>query len=234
MKTIDRVVLSTTLAGLILIPWMAKATSPKDRARLEQGDIPLHYEKSPTGGMREVVGRVIFNAPLTLVWDVITDYHYYVDFVPGLDESRLIRREGPQAWQYLRYPNVWPLPDFECILLILEDREEGRISFQMISGDLDINYGSWHLERYDRNPDWTIATYKLMMDFGNLSPDFSKEWSNRGRVYDLLKAFRDRIEFERLKNAGEPGDVIKPRWRKALFWWERDSGGVSEKNPAEN
>ncbi len=215
----------------VIIPWTGKGEASADRVKLERGEILLHYEKSPKGGIREVVGEIIFNAPVDLVWEVITDYHHYVDFVPGLEESRLVRREGPQAWQYLKYPNIWPFPDFECTLLILEEREEGKISFQMLSGDLESFYGSWKIEKYRGGADETMATYRLHKDFGNLAPDFTKEWSNRSTVYDELRAFRERIGFEKLKNAGEPEEVMKPSWRKALFWWERDGESQDRKNP---
>ncbi len=201
--------------------------------RLERGEILLYYEKSPRSDLREVVGYIIFDAPISLVWQVITDYHHYMDFLPDLEESRLLRREEPQVWQYLRLPNLWPFSGLECTLLVLEDEQEGRISFQMISGDFVNYYGSWRLEKYRDDPGRTLATYKLLTDLGRPIPSWSKDWSNRGLVYDQLQAFRKRINFERMKNAGEPDEVIKPKWRKALFWWERDSA-TEKKRPPQN
>jgi ribosome-associated toxin RatA of RatAB toxin-antitoxin module len=171
------------LALMMMSPGGARGRSLSDDVRLEQGEVLLYYERSPRSDLHEVVGHVIFDAPISLVWQVITDYHHYVDFLPDLEGSHLLRRDGPQVWQYLRYPNFWPLPGLECTLLILEDEQEARISFQMISGDYVNYYGSWRLEEYRNNPERTLAIYKLLTDPGTPVPSWSKDWGNRGLVW---------------------------------------------------
>lgn len=211
----------------IILPYTCSALSALEERRLEKGEILLRYESSPRSDLREVVGTVVFEASLNLVWEVITDYHHYADFLPDVEESRLVRRRGPQVWQYMSFPVVWPFPSTECTLLVIEDEEKSVMSFQRISGDYLNYYGSFRLEQYKSSPGRTLASYRLLTDLGTLMPSLSKDIDNRRLVYDQLEAFRKRINFEKLMDAGEPEEVIKPNWRKAFFWWERDE---SEEN----
>ena len=45
----------------------------------------------------EVRARATLEAPLSLVWDTLTDYERLPEFIPGLKRSRVLSRDGPRA-----------------------------------------------------------------------------------------------------------------------------------------
>ncbi len=46
------------------------------------------------GGTIDIAGSVVLNANAETAWRVLTDYERYVDFIPGLQESRVVARNG--------------------------------------------------------------------------------------------------------------------------------------------
>jgi len=45
----------------------------------------------------EVVCRAVLEAPYDLVWQALTDYNRFAEFIPGMRSSRLIERQGAVA-----------------------------------------------------------------------------------------------------------------------------------------
>lgn len=49
------------------------------------------------GGALQVVCRAQLDAPAELAWQTLTDYDHLADFVPGMQRSRVLSRNGPLA-----------------------------------------------------------------------------------------------------------------------------------------
>ena len=65
------------------------------------------------GGAVEITARAVVHAPVELIWQALTDYDHLSQFVPGLDSSRVVSRQGGQLvieqrggahWLFFSYP----------------------------------------------------------------------------------------------------------------------------------
>src|SRR5690349_3212416 len=61
----------------------------------------------------QVTARAVVHAPAELIWQTLTDYDHLPQFVPGLDSSRVVSRQGAQLvveqqgsvrWWFFYYP----------------------------------------------------------------------------------------------------------------------------------
>jgi hypothetical protein len=44
----------------------------------------------------QVTAHAVVHAPAELIWQTLTDYDHLAQFVPGLDSSRVVSRQGAQ------------------------------------------------------------------------------------------------------------------------------------------
>ncbi len=185
-------------------------------ARLEKGTILVHSEKDPQTKDLVAVGRVIFTAPLETAWQVLTDYNSYPKFLSDVRELKVEKRDGNQAWVRLKLKNVWPLPDYDLLLLSEEAKEPGAIKFSEKEGDFTKYYGSWKLTSL--GPGRTLAEYRLFQYVGWWwFPFVPSTLTNNSIVSGRLEDFRNHIRDIQIENSLEPGKVIKPIWRKSIF-----------------
>ncbi|HEX4598422.1 MAG TPA: SRPBCC family protein [Burkholderiaceae bacterium] len=64
-------------------------------------------------GAVQVDARAVVHAPIELIWQTLTDYDHLSQFVPGIDSSRVVSRQGTQLiveqkgsahWWFFSYP----------------------------------------------------------------------------------------------------------------------------------
>jgi ribosome-associated toxin RatA of RatAB toxin-antitoxin module len=64
-------------------------------------------------GVVQVDARAVVHAPVELIWQTLTDYDHLSQFVPGIDSSRVVSRQGTQLiveqkggarWWFFSYP----------------------------------------------------------------------------------------------------------------------------------
>jgi ribosome-associated toxin RatA of RatAB toxin-antitoxin module len=64
-------------------------------------------------GAVQVTARALVRAPVELIWQTLTDYDHLSQFVPGIDSSRVVSRQGTQLiveqkggahWWFFTYP----------------------------------------------------------------------------------------------------------------------------------
>jgi len=209
------------LAGMGVWLWPKRVLGQENEDdKLKRGDILISFRPSPFSDLSEVTGVILFNAPLAIVWKVLTNYDDYARFLPDISQSKVERKEGAVVWQRVEVHNLWPLPDFHYLLKITNRPEAGEIGWQMLEGNLKNLYGRWKLEPFAANPNQTKAMYTLLQDPGGFFGDLTQNFSTRSLVLERLDAFHAEIQLEKTRQDGQPERVIRPNWRKAIFWWE--------------
>ncbi len=167
---------------------------PDLRRRLERGEVETSAAEG-RDGKKNARARALIGAPPDRVWDVITDYEGYKDFMPLTTVSRVDRREGDSVWFYTEL-------DFKVktirytIKLDLDRRPaEGRwhVDWTLIDGNLGSNEGSWHLEPYGDKADETFATYTVYIAPGFYVPGFVLSKLTQGSLPQLIDAVRTRV-----------------------------------------
>ncbi|CAH9078876.1 unnamed protein product [Cuscuta europaea] len=119
---------------------------------------------------RTIRSKVVVNASLDTVWNVLTDYERLPDFIPGLTVSQLLQKQpnfarlfqiGEQTFLFgLKLDAKGVIDCYEKELQILPHGRRRDIYFKMIEGDFQVFEGKWSVEQFV----WSLS-YGCLYDF---------------------------------------------------------------------
>ncbi len=204
-----------------------------DEERLLEGEILISFKKVPDTLVNEVQARIHFDAPPEMVWEVLTDYQHYEGLFDDITTCKVINEQGDIARLEVMINNLWPYPNFNYTVEVTEDEPGRRISWKMDEGNLRMLYGSASLAKFPEGEDTTRLTYSMVRDPGWLLPFVSPTLNNRSAVVERLMSLRRKIREKKAELEGNKQD-IKPKWEKALFWWQKDEDKGKKKDKQEN
>lgn len=85
----------------------------------------------------EIEATALLNADVATSWRVLTDYERYVDFIPGLRESRILGREGATVTvQESGEVTLWLLRRALDVTFEIIETAPTRLDSRVVSGDL--------------------------------------------------------------------------------------------------
>ncbi|XP_015891834.1 uncharacterized protein LOC107426226 isoform X2 [Ziziphus jujuba] len=106
---------------------------------------------------RRILSRVAIQAPLEIVWNILTDYERLADFIPGLAVSQLLHKTSNSARLFqigeqklafgLKFNAGGIIDCYEKELESLPFGQKRDIEFKMIEGDFQIFEGKWSIEQ---------------------------------------------------------------------------------------
>ena len=111
-------------------------------------------------GVRRLAAQLRTPTPVSLLWEVLTDYERLEDFIPNLSSSKLISREGrkvrlnqvgSQQLLGLRF-------SAQVLLQLTEFPVDLLLKFEMLKGDFRRFEGSWQIRKV---PDGSSLFYEL-------------------------------------------------------------------------
>lgn len=117
-----------------------------------QGASGLDVQAERKGDLIEVLAQAIVHAPPAIVWATLTDYERLPEFIPGIDTSRVLERDGHRItvaqtgqarFLFLSLPIVVTLESTEYPPHVVEVRRiagtlrhlQGRYEVTPLSGD---------------------------------------------------------------------------------------------------
>ncbi|MBI4617021.1 MAG: SRPBCC family protein [Planctomycetes bacterium] len=163
-----------------------------DRRRLESGELLVSSETASDRARARAIGLV--DAPPDVVWDVITDYDGYREFMPMTVESRVERVEGNSVDLFMELKVLIKRIRYRIRLFL--DRPARTVDWERIDGDLKANEGSWRLAPYDNGGasgrGRTLATYTVRLEIGFFVPAAIADRLTKGSFPALYKAVRER------------------------------------------
>ncbi|MEM1369171.1 MAG: SRPBCC family protein [Cyanobacteria bacterium P01_H01_bin.15] len=118
------------------------------------------------------VARIVVRAPLEKVWEVITDYNAYQEFLPNVTSSQIVAVDGNQkTLEQISVARVLLFNiEARTLSLIEENSNMQRLDFRLLEGDLEVSQGSWVLEPYALEwgapMDRILLTYSIEIDPG--------------------------------------------------------------------
>jgi len=181
-----------------------------DRKRVLDGDILISMDDVPGSWVKMARAMMLVDLPSNRLWEVITAYGQYQEYIPYVAESRPDQGRGRRNPTYLTYRLhfvVFPfIKDRYLTVKLTEERDpEGARGEGFLQWELDPtrpanvnkNRGSWKLVPYGDQGEKTLVFYTILADPGGLSPWFWKNLSAKAAVNKVLKAIVDR--------AGKPG-----------------------------
>jgi hypothetical protein len=93
-----------------------------------------------------VSAQMSVGVPRATAWEVITDYNRLRDFVPDMDDSRVVSRAGEPT--LVRQTGAWNLLGFRVPVRILAQVEEQpmrSVRFHSVSGNVRVVNGEWRI-----------------------------------------------------------------------------------------
>ena len=143
-----RMVLLRMLCGAAGLAWALALAGPTVCVAQATGVSPgitIHVEQQ--GNAVAVAARAVLTAPLPLIWETVTDYAQFPQFIPGILSSRMVERRGPlvtvkQAGEAGFLFFTLPID----VMLEVQEKPPHVITARVLSGNLKTLDGRYHIE----------------------------------------------------------------------------------------
>jgi ribosome-associated toxin RatA of RatAB toxin-antitoxin module len=142
----------------------------------------------------------LVNAPVSIAWNVLTDYGDYEQFFPSVAESHLIRSEGNyHVFEQINVVRVFLFTNRSRVVIAATESYPKKIDFQLVEGDLKSLQGVWRFEPVASDdggsPMQVLVTHQVAV-----APKSSSSRSLFLRVYqnniqDTLAALKQELEW---------------------------------------
>jgi coenzyme Q-binding protein COQ10 len=132
----------------------------------------------------------VFNVPLDALWDVITDYEGYADFVEGLESIEVTKRSGKDV-----YADYVVSMFGKKVRYSLKHTESPKksLKWEMVTGEFfKFNNGGWDLKA--KGDDKVEATYTVDVGFPLLVPKSIVNTLTGTQLPTMMKAFEERAK----------------------------------------
>jgi ribosome-associated toxin RatA of RatAB toxin-antitoxin module len=139
--------------------------------------------------MAEATRSIVIDAPVEKVFQVITDYDHYAEFLPEVRRIHTSDRKGNEVKVH------YELEVMKTIRYTLKMQEHApaRVQWSFVEGEfMKDNRGSWTLEPAGEGK--TRATYAIEMKFGALVPNAIVKVLVETSLPKMLDAFKKRAE----------------------------------------
>lgn len=157
-------------------------------------------------GLYEINGSFETNAPLAMVWDLLSDYDRLKGTVTGLVQSKVLERKGDKLLveQEARGSFLFFSRSVHVRLSILESKPRS-ITFEDVSKlDFEVYRGSWQIEPLAGGG--VQVRYQLFASRGQFAPEALEQHIFKGQAGTLLSQLRERLE---LMAAVAPGPLAQ-------------------------
>lgn len=190
--------------------------------KLKTGKIIAHITQLPNSNTYRCQAMGIVYAPVEKVWDIITDYNHFKEFMPNISEAFIIRPDALSTlesnevkdWKifekylkkfkleqidnetvyfYNRFNLPWPLKDRYYILKMSLSPENHSFYWTLFIGNTKINDGSWELMPFSGSKRKTLAIYTLCTDPGISVSSALMHLALKTKLPGTVKALRKKI-----------------------------------------
>lgn len=139
--------------------------------------------------MSEASRSIIINASQEKVFDVISDFESYPEFLPEMKKVK-VEKAGKKEITAAFTLNLIKEINYRLKLKLTKPTS---VSWKLIDGNLmSENNGSWKLKKISARK--TEAQYKIEVKFGTLVPGFISTMLVGSSLPKMLEAFKERIE----------------------------------------
>jgi len=122
----------------LLLGSVCAAASPTDE---------INVQATAQDAAVEITTRAVVHAPAELIWQTLTDYDHLANFVPGIDSSRVVSRQGDRLvveqrgvarWWFFSYPIH--------VEIAATERPYRSIDVRLLQGNLRRLEGEYRIE----------------------------------------------------------------------------------------
>lgn len=186
---IAMVILSLSSARVFAAPDL----SSREAADLQAGRVIVHKH---TDGHLGGVGLALIKAPAWKIWQVVTDYPKYPEFMPRALSAEIMQSDAHGLMLKTVYRGRWPVPTVWSESRIehhCENPSKLEMQWHAVRTNLRFNQGSWTLEPYRGA---TLVTYDSTFEFPWLPESFLSS-SSQENIVKILQAVQMRLHHPR-------------------------------------
>ncbi len=108
----------------------------------------LSVDATRHGDAIQVSVRTTIKAPLALIWNTLTDYDHLDQFIPGMNKSRLIERQGKIAIiEQSGYAGLWFFRFPIDVTVEAIEQPSSSIQVRLVKGNLKQLDGRYEIEK---------------------------------------------------------------------------------------
>lgn len=171
--------------------------SPETWRALERGEVAV--EADPVDGAKgrkaEVArARALLPHPASAVWGVLTAFESWPRFLPNLEKTEVLRREGNRVWLRNQISVLWV--DVQTAPIYELYPRQGRITWRLDptrEQELERVEGAWQITPLGSR-DGCLVEYQALVDAGRGIPRFVEEMLTRRSLPDVLRNLRREVE----------------------------------------
>lgn len=159
----------------------------QEQTTLKAGNVFL------TGDNGRYTGRVLVTAPIDTVWNVVTDYDHFQNFLPGVVSSRILAKQGNQiVFEQVNAVKVLVFTQKSRLVVIADKQYPKQIDFRLKEGEIKSLNGVWKLEPISASQ--VLVTQNVTFDPGNSVPRGLAFNIYKNALADSLKAIKQETE----------------------------------------
>ncbi|MDJ0688001.1 MAG: SRPBCC family protein [Xenococcaceae cyanobacterium MO_188.B32] len=138
-----------------------------ERAALRNGQVSLQGENG------EYTGRVLVTASMDTVWQVLTDYDNFEEFLPKVTNSELLEENGARkVFEQTNKVKVFLFNKKSRVRIAVQENYPQQINFKVVDGDLESLDGTWKLEAVSpypsAPPNQVLMTHQVNVEPGSI------------------------------------------------------------------
>jgi hypothetical protein len=137
-----------------------------------------------------------FAYPWPTIWATLTDYERQAEYLPRIERSRVVWREGNEVWVKFGMEVLWA--DLAWVIRHTMDEKAHQLRFALDHAYRDVNSiddtrGSWEFIPVEGGKA-TVVSFGLFVDTGYAVPDFLMSYLIRRDLPNVVGNLRKRVE----------------------------------------
>lgn len=105
-----------------------------------------------SGNRGQYTARVVVKAPVGKAWEVLTDYNNFDNFLPNVNDSRLLKSNGNRkVFTQVNIVRALVFNKQFRVEIAANETYLKKIDFRVVKGDIKSLKGSWRLEQLSGN-----------------------------------------------------------------------------------
>jgi ribosome-associated toxin RatA of RatAB toxin-antitoxin module len=187
--------MGASLAVLLCLATAAQAAAPAADLAPKSGLDSVAIRAEKEGNAVAVQARAVLTAPLSLIWETLTDYDNFHSFIPGMQVSRVMERRGP-AVVVKQQGEAGFLFFTQAIDVVVEALEKPPhvITVRVLSGNLKKLDGRYQIEPDANAPGQFILHWSGMIEPQSRLPPLIGVPLLRANISDQFRGMVREIE----------------------------------------
>jgi ribosome-associated toxin RatA of RatAB toxin-antitoxin module len=165
--------------------------TPYLEQKLDKGEIVVLLKQRHPLYDLDVYGNV--EGTVDQVWNAVTSYDHYDEFLPLVTEAYLRKRQNNLAYQYIRMNPPWPFTEKWMVNAHKEDKARGMLTWEQAEGNVRFERGFWAVKAV--GPNKTRLQYHLTVDpWMDNMPGWVVDMVTKGIMPNVIKGARKRVK----------------------------------------